>query len=128
MQCRRYVMTMTRQTRRTIGGITVTVSMPHRFPYGSLFLSFFFFFASRRAPSSSILPIDRYCCAVFSTKPAVYFIARGLAGGSRDIESDDNSKCGPRDPSASATRTLPATFARGIPQRCIFPPRGCTAD
>lgn len=55
MRCRRYVMTMTRRTRRTIGGIAVTVSMPHRFPYGllllfflsSLYFLFIFFFASR---------------------------------------------------------------------------------
>jgi len=61
MRCRRYVMMMTWQTRRIIEGIVVTVSMPHRFLYGSLLFSLFF--CITHAPSSSILPIDRYCCA-----------------------------------------------------------------
>lgn len=128
MRCRRYVMTMTRQTRRIIGGIAVTVSIPHRFPYGSLLLfSLSLFFCVTHAPSSSILPIDRYCCVGFLRSP----IARGLIGGSRDIESDDSprSKRGPRLLSFDVSYS---DFYRYIRPRCTtkmyFSREGCTMD
>lgn len=83
MRCRRYVMTMTRE--KTVGGIAVTVSMPHRFPYGSIL------FSVTHAPSLSILSIDRYCCTEFYEAHCV-LIARGLVGGSRDIKSNDSPR------------------------------------
>lgn len=80
-----------REREKTVGGIAVTVSMPHRFPYGSIL------FSVTHAPSSSILSIDRYCCIEFYEAHCV-LIARGLIGGSRDIKSNDSlrSKRGPR--------------------------------
>lgn len=124
MRCRRYVMTMTRQTRRAIGGIAVTVS-PHRFPYGSLLLPFFFslsfFFSShahrhRRSYRSIVIVApgfyEAHCIPI--GHPAV--------GGSRDIESDDSQAIAAHAilRRCQASRTSTATFTRGANTKMHF--------
>jgi len=112
-RCRRYVMTMTRQTRRTIEGIAVTVSMPHRFPYGSLLLFSFFFF-SRYARTVIVDLTDRSLLLRHGFYEArCISIARGLVGGSHDIESDDSSRSVVHGCYFSTSAIRTAIFAHG---------------
>lgn len=72
-----------REREKTVGGIAVTVSMPHRFPYGSIL-----FF--RHARTVIVDLIDRSLLLHRgSTKAHCVLIARGLVVGSRDIKSND---------------------------------------
>lgn len=84
-----------------------------------LVTSFFFlsfFFSVTHASSSSILQIDRYCCARVSTKPISSAVAVIL-------KATTVSDRGPRSLSlrVSYSDSLPLhPFVRGATQRCIF--------
>lgn len=124
MRCRRYVMTMTRQTRRTIGGIAVTVSIPHRFPYGSLLLFSLSLFFLRHARTVIVDLTDRsLLLRRISTKPTVYPSREASSAVAVILKATtvrDRSVVHACYPSTSAIRTSTAIFARGASQRCIF--------
>jgi len=87
-------------------------------PFSLWLVTSFFFLRRAHAPSSSISPIDRYCCAEFPLYTHRVEASLAVAVILKATTVRDRSVAHACYPSTSAIRTT--IFVRGATQRCIF--------